>query len=136
MATTPHKDLAPAALAVRDKAYAPYSNFAVGAAVLGKDGNIYAGCNVENAAYPEGVCAEANAIAAMIAGGCQDIAQVFIVKKGAGLIAPCGGCRQKINEFADADTPIFVYGQNQEIQSYTLGTLLPLAFGRQNLDKK
>lgn len=135
---TPHKDLLKAAQAVRAHAYAPYSKFQVGAAVLGVDGNIYVGCNVENAAYPEGACAEASAISAMVAGGCTEIAQIAIVKKGAknddAKVAPCGGCRQKINEFAGADVPIFVQGKDGALQSYTLGELLPIAFGKSNLE--
>lgn len=131
--TTPHKDLLKIAQAVRENAYAPYSKFQVGAALLGTDGNVYVGCNVENAAYPEGQCAEASAISAMVAGGCTEIAQICIVKKGGGRVAPCGGCRQKINEFAGADVPIFVQGKDGALQSYTLGELLPIAFGKNNL---
>ena len=132
---TPHADLLKTAQAVRGNAYAPYSKFQVGAAVLGVDGNIYSGCNVENAAYPEGLCAEASAISAMVAGGCLEIAQICIVKKGGGKVAPCGGCRQKLNEFASADMPIFVQGKDEELQSYTLGELLPIAFGKTNLEE-
>jgi len=132
---TPHADLLKMAQAVRGNAYAPYSGFQVGAAVLGADGNIYSGCNVENAAYPEGLCAEASAISAMVAGGCLEIAQICIVKKGGGKVAPCGGCRQKLNEFASADMPIFVQGKDEELQSYTLGELLPIAFGKTNLEE-
>jgi len=139
MTKTPHDDLLKTAQTVRDNAYAPYSGFQVGAAVLGADGNIYAGCNVENAAYPEGQCAEASAISAMVAGGCTEIAQILIVKKGAknddAKVAPCGGCRQKINEFADADVPIFVQGKDGALQFYTLGELLPVAFGKNDLEK-
>ena len=144
MTTTPHADLLQTAQAVREHAYAPYSRFQVGAAVLGVDGNIYAGCNVENAAYPEGQCAEASAIAAMVAGGCLEIAQICIVKKSANnddakdgnpKVAPCGGCRQKINEFAGAAVPIFVQGKDGSLQSYTLGELLPVAFGKTNLEE-
>lgn len=132
---TPHADLFKTAQAVRENAYAPYSRFQVGAAILGVDGNVYAGCNVENAAYPEGQCAEASAIAAMVAGGCLEIAQILIVKKGGGRVAPCGGCRQKINEFAGVNTPIFVQGKDGDLQSYTLEELLPIAFGKSNLDQ-
>lgn len=130
---TPHADLLKTAQLVRGHAYAPYSGFHVGAAVLGADGNVYAGCNVENAAYPEGQCAEASAISAMVAGGCTEIAQICIVKNGGGSVAPCGGCRQKINEFAGADVPIFVQGKDGALQSYTLGELLPISFGKSDL---
>ncbi len=123
-----------AAKRVREHAYAPYSGFKVGAAVLADDGNIYAGCNVENAAFPLGQCAEASAISAMIAGGGKKILEIVIVKKGEGKIAPCGGCRQKINEFAKADTPIFVQATKGDLQCYSLAELLPIAFGRQHLE--
>ncbi|MBN4055695.1 cytidine deaminase [bacterium AH-315-J23] len=136
MPNTPHSDLLKMAQAVRNNAYAPYSKFQVGAAILGVDGNIYMGCNVENAAYPEGQCAEASAISAMVAGGCLEIAQICIVKKGGGKVAPCGGCRQKINEFASADVPIFVQGKGGDLQSYTLGELLPIAFGKSDLGQE
>jgi len=135
MASIPHMDLLKTAQAVRENAYAPYSRFQVGAAILGVDGNVYAGCNVENAAYPEGQCAEASAIAAMVAGGCLEISQICIVKKGGGKVAPCGGCRQKINEFAGASLPIFVQSKDGSLQSYTLGELLPNAFGKTNLEE-
>ena len=136
MPNTPHSDLLKMAQAVRNNAYAPYSNLQVGAAILGIDGNVYTGCNVENAAYPESQCAEASAISAMVAGGCLEIAQICIVKKGGGKVAPCGGCRQKINEFASADVPIFVQGKGGDLQSYTLGELLPIAFGKSNLGQE
>jgi len=129
-----HESLLRAAFAARENAYAPYSKFQVGAAILAADGEIYAGCNVENAAYPEGQCAEAGAISAMVAGGSLEIKQIYIVKKGGGRVAPCGGCRQKINEFAGADVPIFVQGKDGESQTYTLGELLPVAFGKGNLE--
>ncbi len=134
MTKTPHEALLRVAQAVRDNAYAPYSKFQVGAAILAADGNIYAGCNVENAAYPEGQCAEASAISAMVAGGSLEIKQICIVKKGSGKVAPCGGCRQKLNEFAASDIPIFVQGADGGLQSYTLGELLPLAFGKTHLE--
>ena len=89
-----------AAKAAQAKAYAPYSRFKVGAAILADDGRIYAGCNVENAAYPEGSCAEAGAIAAMVAGGERRIAEILVVGDGENLVTPCGGCRQRIREFA------------------------------------
>jgi len=131
---TLNKNLLKVARAAQEKAYAPYSNFHVGAAILAADGKIYAGCNVENAAYPEGQCAEASAISAMVAGGSLEIRQMCVVKKGDGRVAPCGGCRQKINEFASADVPIFVQGADGNLQSYSLGELLPMAFGKSNLE--
>ena len=129
-----HSELHAAAKLVREQAYAPYSGFKVGAALLADDGHIYVGCNVENAAYPEGQCAEASAISAMIAGGGKRVCEILIVKKGKGKIAPCGGCRQKLNEFADAKLPVFVQGEDGELQGYSLGELLPIAFGKTNLE--
>ena len=126
-------ELLKAANKARDKAYAPYSNFKVGAAILADDGNIYIGCNVENAAYPLGQCAEASAISAMIVGGGTKIAKILIVKHGHGKIAPCGGCRQKINEFANTDTEILVQNKSGEILSYACSDLLPFAFGKKDL---
>src|SRR6195952_3937614 len=95
-----------AAEAVRARAYAPYSRFQVGAAILADDGKIYAGCNVENAAYPIGNCAEASAIAAMLAGGGKRITRIYVTGPGSQPVTPCGGCRQRIREFAELDTPV------------------------------
>ncbi len=117
----------------RNNAYAPYSNFKVGAAILADNGEIYSGCNVENAAYPLGQCAEASAISAMIAGGGKKIDKILIVKQASGKIAPCGGCRQKISEFATDNTEILVQNKNGKITSYNLQELLPIAFGKKDL---
>ena len=89
-------------------AYAPYSNFSVGAAILSDNDKLFGGCNVENAAYPEGTCAEAGAISAMIAGGCKTIKEIYIVSKSENIVSPCGGCRQKIREFSSDQTKIFL----------------------------
>ncbi len=118
-----------AAEAIRAKAYAPYSKFSVGAAILADDGIIYAGCNVENAAYPLGNCAEASAIAAMIAGGGRRITRIFITGPGAQPVTPCGGCRQRIREFAELDTPVICLGVDGAPLETTLGELLPHSFG-------
>ena len=88
-----------AALAVRKNAHAPYSNFLVGAALRTPAGNVYVGCNVENVAYPEGTCAEAGAIAAMVAAGERELAEVYVVADSPAPVPPCGGCRQKLKEF-------------------------------------
>ena len=122
-------ELFAAARAAREQAYAPYSNFLVGAAILTPEGEIYSGCNVENAAYPQGACAEAGAIGAMVLGGRRRIAEILVVGDGQGLCTPCGGCRQRIREFAGAETPIHVAGLQGVRASFTLDALLPVSFG-------
>jgi cytidine deaminase len=122
-----------AAKAAFDHAYAPYSKFPVGAAVLTPEGEIFAGCNVENAAYPNGWCAETSAIAAMASAGRRRIAEVLVVGGGSGLCTPCGGCRQRIREFAAPETPIHVAGPEGVRASFTLAQLLPESFGPENL---
>ncbi len=119
---------------VRTQAHAPYSRFAVGAAVLDEQGRMHAGCNVENAAYPQGWCAEASAIAAMVAAGGQRIMAIAVSAQAAQPVPPCGGCRQKIREFADDDCAIFVTGAQGGLRAtFTLGQLLPFAFGPEYL---
>jgi len=122
-----------AARAAQAKAYAPYSRFHVGAAVLDDSGAIHAGCNVENAAYPEGVCAEAGALSAMVLAGNRRVRAVAVVGDGAALVTPCGGCRQKLREFAAPDTPVLVGDANQLRHRFTLAELLPASFGPDNL---
>src|ERR1700691_3722661 len=122
-----------AARAAQGAAYAPYSRFHVGAAIRSPGGAIYSGCNVENAAYPQGACAEAGAISAMALAGERRIAEILVVGDGEGLCTPCGGCRQRIREFADAGTPIHVAGPEGARASFTLGELLPHAFGPEHL---
>ncbi len=122
-----------AARAVRDMAHAPYSQFKVGAALLDEQGHIHAGCNVENAAYPQGSCAEASAIAAMVAAGGKRIVAAVVVGEGVQPVTPCGGCRQKLREFASDDTPVVVADMQQVRARYTLGELLPHSFGPENL---
>ena len=128
-------ELFAAAEAVRAKAYAPYSNFRVGAALLADDGNIYAGCNVENAAYPIGNCAEASAIAAMIAGGGKRILRVYTTGPGKVPVTPCGGCRQRLREFADLDVVVISQGVDGAPLTQTLGDLLPHSFGPEFLGR-
>ena len=115
------------------KAYAPYSRFEVGAAVRSESGAVFAGCNVENAAYPVGTCAEAGAIAAMVAAGERRIRELLVVGGGDNLVMPCGACRQRIREFADAGVCIHVAGPEGVRRTFTLDELLPLAFGPDNL---
>lgn len=113
---------------VRLNAHAPYSGFKVGAALRASSGKIFVGCNVENAAYPEGTCAEAGAIAAMVAAGELKIEEIFIVAGGTEPISPCGGCRQKISEFSQADTPVVLANPNGDMVRKTAGVLLPDSF--------
>lgn len=115
------------------KAYAPYSRFLVGAAVLDAEGNIHAGCNVENAAYPEGVCAEACALGAMVLAGGRRAQAVVVVGDGEAPVTPCGGCRQKLREFASPDLVVLVADRHRLRGLFTLGMLLPSSFGPDNL---
>jgi cytidine deaminase len=125
-----------AALAARANAYAPYSRFAVGAAIRAEDGTLHAGANVENAAYPQTQCAEATAIGAMVSAGARRIAEMVVLAEGEALCTPCGGCRQRIREFADRDTPIHLCGPEGIRRTVTLGELLPLSFGPDNLPER
>ncbi len=125
-----------AAKAVQAKAYAPYSRFKVGAAIVTPDGQVFTGCNVENAAYPVGTCAEAGAISAMLAAGESRIAQIVVMGEGDNLVTPCGGCRQRIREFAAGDTPIHIAGPEGIRRSFTLEELLPFSFGPDNLSAR
>lgn len=118
-----------AAEAIRARAYAPYSRFSVGAAILADDGRIYSGCNIENAAYPVGNCAEASAIAAMIAGGGRRITRIYVTGPGSNPVTPCGGCRQRIREFANLDVEVISHGIEGEPLRLTLEQLLPHSFG-------
>jgi cytidine deaminase len=128
-------ELFAAAEAVRARAYAPYSNFHVGAAILADDGKVYVGCNVENAAYPVGNCAEPSAIAAMIAGGGQRIERIYVTGPGATPVTPCGGCRQRIREFADQDVVVVSHGIAGAPLEQTIGQLLPHSFGPEFLGR-
>jgi len=117
-----------AARAVRENAHAPYSMFKVGAAVQAGSGAVYVGCNVENVAYPEGTCAEAGAIAAMIAGGDTTIAAVAVIADSPQPVSPCGGCRQKIAEFAQGDVIVTLATMDGTVLETTVATLLPGGF--------
>jgi cytidine deaminase len=114
-------------------AYAPYSNFPVGAALRTSSGAVFSGCNVENAAFPQGTCAEAGAIAAMALAGERTIDVIVTVCDGDLLSTPCGGCRQKIREFASAGTLIHAAGPDGVRTTYTIEQLLPDSFGPDNL---
>ena len=128
------QDLIAAAIAAMDRAYAPYSKFPVGAAILDETGGIHVGANVENAAYPVGNCAEASAIAAMVMAGGTRIAEIAVAGGDGGMLCtPCGACRQRIREFGTADTPVLVCGPEGLMRRFALGELLPESFGPENL---
>ena len=116
------------ATVVRENAHAPYSKFKVGAAIRGASGTIYAGCNVENAAYPEGTCAEAGAIAAMVAAGETKLTEVFVIAGSSSPVPPCGGCRQKLAEFGAGDVFVTMATTDGAEQVTTIADLLPGAF--------
>jgi len=113
---------------VRERAYAPYSSYHVGAVVRALDGELFAGCNVENAAYPQGTCAEAGAIAAMVAAGQRTIVEVLVMGPRGRACTPCGGCRQKLAEFSAAQTPVHICDPDGVLMSSTVGALFPHAF--------
>lgn len=123
-----------AARSARIHAYAPYSRFRVGAAVLDENDRVHAGCNVENAAYPEGVCAEAAALSAMVLAGGTQVRAVLVVGSGAAWVTPCGGCRQKLREFCAPDTPVIMANDEVLGPVYTLAQLLPESFGPDHLN--
>ena len=121
-------DLLAPATAVRLRAYVPYSNFHVGAAIRSTNGNLHVGCNVENVAYPEGTCAEAGAIAAMIAAGDTRIAEICVIADSPAPVPPCGGCRQKIAEFAAPDVKVTLCTTAGASLTMTVADLLPGVF--------
>lgn len=123
-----------AATAVRENAHAPYSNFKVGVALMSTSGAVYVGCNVENAAYPEGTCAEAGAIAAMVAAGDTAIAEAYVIAASNSPVTPCGGCRQKLAEFAAPDVRVTMATTSGLEQVSTVGQLLPGAFAQDHME--
>ncbi|PYG33383.1 cytidine deaminase [Pelagimonas varians] len=127
------ESLSDLARAVRENAYAPYSHFKVGAALRTPAGNIYTGCNVENVAYPEGTCAEAGAIAAMVAAGETEISEAYVIADSAHPVPPCGGCRQKLAEFAKSGVLVTLATIDGAEQKVTVADLLPGAFGRDHM---
>ena len=128
-------ELFEAAKAVQAKAHAPYSRFRVGAAIRTASGKVFSGCNVENAAYPQGSCAEAGAISAMVAAGEHAIVAVLTVCDGDEIGTCCGGCRQRIREFATGTTPIYAAGPDGVRATFTLDDLLPHSFGPEHLSE-
>ena len=121
-------DLFDAARAAMARAYAPYSNFPVGAAIRTPGGRIFAGANMENASFPEGWCAETSAIAHMVMSGERQIAEVAVMAEKMALITPCGGCRQRLKEFSTAETLVHLCDANGIVETVTLGELIPKAF--------
>tara|TARA_B100000242_G_scaffold281803_1_gene242450 strand:- start:7 stop:402 length:396 start_codon:yes stop_codon:yes gene_type:complete len=126
-------DLFEKARTVRENAHAPYSKFKVGAALRTVSGKEFIGCNVENSAYPQGTCAEAGAIAAMIAAGEKEILEIFIVADSPSPVSPCGGCRQKLAEFSKPSTQVHLANLHGVLESHTLGDLLPHSFSSDHL---
>jgi cytidine deaminase len=124
-----------AAMAVREHAHAPYSNFKVGAALRAASGAVYVGCNVENVAYPEGTCAEAGAIAAMVAAGERVISEAYVIAGSLMPVTPCGGCRQKLAEFAAGDVRVTMATTGGVEQVTTVGDLLPGVFNVAHMKK-
>lgn len=124
-----------AATAVRERAYAPYSRFKVGAALRATTGAVHVGCNVENVAYPEGTCAEAGAIAAMVAAGDSRIAEVLVIADSPEPVPPCGGCRQKIAEFAAQDVKVTLCTTDGKQRVMTVAELLPGQFTAAHMDR-
>ncbi|MEO5621248.1 MAG: cytidine deaminase [Cypionkella sp.] len=124
-----------AATQVRLRAYAPYSKFLVGAALRSVEGNLHVGCNVENVAYPEGTCAEAGAIAAMIAGGDSRIAEILVIADSPEPVPCCGGCRQKIAEFADQGVKVTLCTIDGKSRVLTVAELLPGVFTQAHMDR-
>lgn len=124
-----------AATEVRENAWVPYSRFKVGAAVRGASGAVYRGCNVENAAYPEGTCAEAGAIAAMVAAGETRLTEVLVIADCPAPVPPCGGCRQKLAEFGAPDVPVTLCTTDGQSLTTSIGALLPGAFTPGHMDR-
>ena len=122
-----------AARQVREQAHAPYSRFKVGAALLDEHGRIHVGCNVENAAYPQTLCAEAGALAALVASGARTVQAAMVVAEGTAPVPPCGACRQKLREFTDDAAPVLVGDTHGVQRRYTMGALLPESFGPSHL---
>jgi len=117
-----------AARAAMANSHSPYSKFPVGAALVTPAGNVYGGCNIENASYPEGWCAETSAISHMVTAGENQIAEICVTAEKMDRITPCGGCRQRLVEFASPDTPVHLSDQDGVVETVRLGDLLPASF--------
>jgi cytidine deaminase len=123
------RDLYEAARAAMARSHAPYSRFPVGAALRTADGRVFSGCNIENASYPEGWCAETTALAHYVMGGGGRITEIAVVAEKAARVTPCGGCRQRLAEFAGPETKLHLCDGEGIVETTTLGALLPLGFG-------
>ncbi len=132
---SPPMSLIDAARAVRENAHAPYSKFKVGAAIRSGSGAVFLGCNVENVAYPEGTCAEAGAIAAMVAAGETAIAEIAVIADSPKPVSPCGGCRQKLAEFAGPDVRVTLSTTDGSVVETTVGDLLPGVFDKDHMSR-
>ncbi|MCM2456168.1 cytidine deaminase [Rhizobium sp. CG4] len=121
-------DLFEAARDAMSFAHAPYSKFPVGAAIRAEDGQIYKGANIENLSFPQGWCAEPSAISAMIMGGAKQIKEIAVIAEKLALCPPCGGCRQKIAEFANADTKVYLCDETGVQKVMSMDELLPFSF--------
>ena len=121
-------DLFLAARKAMAKAYVPYSKFPVGAAIRTTDGRVYSGCNIENASFPEGWCAETTAIGHYVMDGGGEIAEIAVVAERMDRITPCGGCRQRLAEFSRPDTKLYLCDQAGVVETATIGEILPFAF--------
>ncbi len=130
MSDSEHIDLLRNAM---QNAYAPYSNYKVGALIISENGAKHIGCNVENASYPQGQCAESSAISAMIVSGDKYIKQIYIMSEDKAGATPCGGCRQRIREFSDSDTLIKLCSSDKTVKTLSISDLLPHSFGPENL---
>ena len=132
----PDQALVEAAARVRLNAHAPYSRFKVGAAIRAGSGAVYVGCNVENVAYPEGTCAEAGAIAAMVAGGETELLAVAVVADSPAPVPPCGGCRQKLAEFGKGAVPVTLATTDGLTRITTIAELLPGSFSAAHMERR
>jgi len=122
------RELYEAALAVKEKAYAPYSHFHVGSALRSGSGKIYAGCNVENSSFGVTICAERNAVFQMVAAGEQTLSSILVIGDTEKILSPCGACRQVIAEFSQKETPVIMCNKHGEYRETTLGEILPFGF--------
>ncbi len=131
--SSPMSEMLDLAKLMVSRSYSPYSHYATGAVLRGGNGKLYGGCNVENAAYPQGTCAEASAISAMVAAGEKRITEILVLGSGPEIITPCGGCRQRLREFAADDTPVHLCDPSGVRRTMTFGELYPMSFGPAHL---